>query len=112
MIGSFSEVLTGKDPSCLNFRVYNAVSAATVLLYLLFVTLGVYQLQNHYNGYFPGTPGNKINVDHLLSFFKRTKSIYAWICLPAVLLMAGGIVVGSCVNVSVCASFSSWYIKF
>ena len=109
VIGSFVEVINGKNPSCLNFRIYNATSAAAVLLYLIHVTLAVYQLQNNYNGYYPGTPGIKINVDRLLSFFKRSKLIFAWICLPAILLMIGGIIVGSCVNVSVCASFSSWY---
>jgi hypothetical protein len=88
--GSIGEGIVGKSPVCLMVRSYNLASSGVVFFSFLAVTYGVFRLQTHYKGYYPGTPGIQVDVPGIISLFNRCKRGYEAFLLPSIGMITWG----------------------
>lgn len=76
-----------KDIRCFVFIIYHAFSVLILLTFLLFIAFEIKTLQIIHNQYYPGTPGVKVDVPGLISFYHLSAYRYKWILIPLSLLL-------------------------
>lgn len=88
---SFTNDVVEQSPVCTVVRAYDNVSAVFILVYFITVCIGVSRVQRYYKGYFPGTPGVKVDVDSLIQLFKTCKNGYSFSIVTSIILISWGI---------------------
>ncbi|KAI8916436.1 hypothetical protein EDD86DRAFT_244347 [Gorgonomyces haynaldii] len=91
VIGSLAETVAGRDPSCHYVRLYGSVSAGLTLIYIVLILYQVYELQRRYNGYYPGTPGEIIDMPRAIRFFRLNTIMFVLLAICCVPLAITGV---------------------